>query len=50
MEDLASVFSFFADIIKDYLLMMNSFWLTQIILYTVVLGFVVSTIIIMRGK
>lgn len=50
MEDLVSVFNFAATCIKDYLAMMNSFWFTQIILYTVVLGFVVSTILIMRGK
>lgn len=50
MEDLTAVFDFAADCIKDYLLMMNSFWLTQIILYIVVLSFVVSTIIAMRGK
>lgn len=50
MDDLSAVFTFAADCIKDYLLMMNSFWLTQIILYTVVLSIVVSTIISMRGK
>lgn len=50
MNDLVSVFDFVADILSDYLLMMNSFWLTQIILYIVILGLVVSTILTLRGK
>lgn len=50
MNDLVSVFDFVSDILSDYLLMMNSFWLTQIILYIVILGLVVSTILALRGK
>lgn len=50
MDQILQIFTFLADCIKDYLLFMNSHWLTQIIMYTVVLGFVVSTLIIMRGK
>lgn len=50
MSDLAAVFNFIAGIIGEYLLMMNSNWLTQVILYLVVLGVVVSTILVMRGR
>lgn len=50
MQNLVSVFDFIADIISEYLLFMNSNWLTQIIMYIFVLGFVVSTIVIMRGR
>lgn len=50
MENLSSILDFIYNCIKDYLLMMNSNWYTQIMMYTVVLGFVVSTILILRGK
>lgn len=49
MDDLVSVFDFCVDLIRQYILMLNSHWLTQIILYLIVLSLVVSTILIMRG-
>lgn len=48
MNQILDVFKFVAECISDYVIMMNSNWLTQIIMYTVVLGFVVSTIVIIR--
>lgn len=48
MSQLMDIFSFVADCIVEYVQMMNSNWLTQIIMYTVVVGFVVSTILIIR--
>lgn len=50
MSDFALVFDFITDCISEYILMLNSSWLTQSFLYLIVLGIVVSTILIMRGK
>lgn len=50
MSDLALVFDFITDSISEYILMLNSFWFTQLILYLILLGIIVSTILIMRGK
>lgn len=50
MADFIQVFDFVYNCIKDYLLLLNSSWLTQTILYTVLVGFVVSTLLILRGK
>lgn len=50
MSDLALVFKFVTDTVSDYVLMLNSFWLTQIVLYIIVLSIVVSTIILLRGR
>lgn len=50
MTDLTLVFDFIYHCISDYLLLLNSYWLTQIFLYILVTGFVVSTILLLRGK
>lgn len=48
MSQLADIFGFVADCIIEYVAMMNNNWLTQVIMYTVVVGFVVTTIVIIR--
>lgn len=50
MEQIVTILNFIYDCIKDYLVLLNSHWYTQMILYIVVLGFVVSTILALRGK
>lgn len=50
MDDLVLAFDFIVATMSDYILALNSFWLTQIILYLVLLSIVVSTILIMRGR
>ena len=50
MQDLVQVFDFVAEMISDYLLALNSNWLSQIFLYLLILSIVVSTILLMRGK
>lgn len=49
MNDLVSVFDFAIDLIRQYIALLNSNWLTQIFLYLIVLSLVVSTILLMRG-
>lgn len=49
MNDLVSVFDFAVDLIRQYISLLNSNWLTQIFLYLIVLSLVVSTILLMRG-
>lgn len=50
MNQIVTILDFVYECIKDYLILLNSHWYTQMILYTVVLGFVVSTILVLRGK
>lgn len=48
MSALVDIFTFVASVIRDYLFMMNSHWYTQVILYIVLLGVTVYTIITLR--
>lgn len=48
MSQLVEVFDFVAEILYEYIAMMNSHWYTQVILYVFVLGIVVSVIIALR--
>lgn len=48
MSNLTSVFDFVVDMITEYLSFMNSHWYTQFILYTFLLGVVVSVILTLR--
>lgn len=48
MNKLQSVFDFVVDMISDYLSTMNAHWYTQFILYTFLLGVVVSVILTLR--
>lgn len=48
MSQFLDILNFLADIIRDYLAMMNSMWYTQVIMYIVVLGIVVSVLVTLR--
>ena len=48
MSQFAAVFDFIVDCISEYLAFMNAHWYTQFILYTFLLGVVVSVIIALR--
>lgn len=50
MSALEPVFSFFVTVIGKYLVVMNSMWYTQIILYMFLLALIVSVIIQIRGN
>lgn len=48
MSDFRLILEFLADTIQEYLVMMNSMWYTQVIMYIVVLGCVVSVLVTLR--
>lgn len=48
MSQLVDVFGFVADSIYKYLTALNSHWYTQVLMYIVVLGVVVSVIVSLR--
>lgn len=48
MSALSDIFTFIASVIRDYLVLMNNHWYTQVILSIVLLGLVVSTLVTMR--
>lgn len=48
MGQLVDVFSFVSETIYKYLTTLNSHWYTQVCMYTVLLGIVVSVILYLR--
>lgn len=48
MSQLSDVFGFVSETIYKYLTMLNSHWFTQVCMYIVVLGIVVSVILYLR--